>query len=105
MANRQRQVVWAAAALAAPHEATEYLAEHSQPAAVRLADTALSVAAGLASFATRGRIVPELCDDSIREAFVFRYRLMYRVEADRVTIVGFVHGARDFARWRRNPSD
>jgi hypothetical protein len=37
----------------------------------------------------------------IREVFAFRYRLMYRVEPKAVTIVAFIHGARDFAQWRR----
>jgi plasmid stabilization system protein ParE len=40
-------------------------------------------------------------DPVIREIFVFRYRLAYRVEAERVVVVAFVHGARDFATWRQ----
>jgi len=31
----------------------------------------------LAAFAARGRIVPELNDPTVREVFVFRYRLLY----------------------------
>jgi plasmid stabilization system protein ParE len=55
----------------------------------------------LATLAERGRVVPEFSDPSIREVFAFRYRLLYRVEAGRVTVLAFVHGARDFERWRR----
>jgi toxin ParE1/3/4 len=55
----------------------------------------------LATLSERGRVVPESNDPGIREIFVFRYRLMYRVKDERVVIVAFVHGARDFATWRR----
>ena len=64
-------------------------------------DAALEAAAGLATLSERGRVVPETNDSVIREIFVFRYRLMYRVETERVTVVAFVHGARDFANWRQ----
>ena len=45
-------------------------------------------------------MVPESDDPTIREVFVFRYRLMYKIHDDRVLIVAFVHGARDFAALR-----
>jgi len=45
-----------------------------------------------------------LNDPDIREIFVFRYRLMYRVEDERVVVVAFLHGARDFATWRQSQS-
>jgi len=38
---------------------------------------------------------------AIRDLLVFRYRLIYRVDSDRVTILEFIHGARDFDRWRQ----
>jgi toxin ParE1/3/4 len=49
----------------------------------------------------RGRIVRELNDPTIRELLVFKYRLLYEVEDHRVLIVALLHGARDFATWRR----
>lgn len=59
-------------------------------------------AASLATFSERGRIVPELNDPAIREIFVFRYRLLYQVQDERVLVVAFLHGARDFATWRQS---
>ena len=41
--------------------------------------------------------MPEYRDSAIRELFVDSYRLIYRVFGDTVTIVAFVHGARDLA--------
>jgi len=33
---------------------------------------------------------------------VLGYRLLYRVSADRITIVAFLRGVRDFATWRKD---
>ena len=43
----------------------------------------------------------ELNDPTIRELLVFKYRLLDEVEDHRVLIVALLHGARDFATWRR----
>jgi hypothetical protein len=45
--------------------------------------------------------VPELEDLRVRELFVHRYRLIYEVGMTELTILAFLHGARDFAKWRR----
>jgi plasmid stabilization system protein ParE len=63
---------------------------------------ALESAASLRDFAYRGRLVPEIADESIREVFVYRYRLMYRVRDRSVEIVAFIHSARDFQNWRHD---
>jgi hypothetical protein len=55
-------------------------------------EEALRAGASLATLSERGRIVPELSDPRVRELFVFKYRLMYRVEERRVVIVAFLHG-------------
>jgi plasmid stabilization system protein ParE len=39
---------------------------------------------------------------TVREIFVYSYRLIYRIDPDTVTIVAFLHGARDFERWNRD---
>jgi plasmid stabilization system protein ParE len=79
-----------------------YIARDSAQAAVQVLERALSTAASLGSLSERGRIVPELADPAIRKVFVHRYRLLYRIEHDRVVVVAFLHGARDFTRWRQN---
>lgn len=47
-------------------------------------------------------MVPEIGDASLRELFVYDYRLLYRVDEEHVVIRAFLHGARDFAKWRRD---
>lgn len=100
MDARQRAVVWTEAAQRALDEVIAYIAQDSASGALHVLDAALSAASSLATLAARGRVVPEIDDESIRELFVFRYRLLYRLEPDRVVIVAFLHGARDFAFWQ-----
>jgi plasmid stabilization system protein ParE len=101
MASRRRRVVWALRAQEALNEALNFIAEESPDGASRVLHAALDLAASLETLSERGRIVPEYNDPSIREIFVYSYRLMYRVEAEIVTIIAFLHGARDFERWTR----
>jgi addiction module RelE/StbE family toxin len=41
-----------------------------------------------------GRIVPEIDDRSIRERFVYSYRIIYRIEQGRILVATIVHGSR-----------
>ena len=43
-----------------------------------------------------GRLVPEIGDVSIRERFVYHYRVIYRLESARVLVVAVIHGRQDF---------
>jgi plasmid stabilization system protein ParE len=79
----------------------QYVAEDSLEGARHLLRQALAAGRSLEALSERGRIVPEFADPAIREIFVFRYRLIYRVESDRVSVLAFIHGAREFSRWRR----
>jgi plasmid stabilization system protein ParE len=101
MAARVREVAWANSARDALDEVITYIAQDSRQAAGHVLEAALEAAASLATLSERGRVVPEINNSAIREILVFRYRLMYRVESERVVVVAFVHGARDFATWRQ----
>jgi len=96
----RRRVVWSQSALNALNEALSFITSESRQGAASVARVALDGAASLATLAERGRVVPELNRPAIREIFVLRYRLIYRVGSDRVTILAFLHGQRDFERWR-----
>lgn len=99
MATGIREVVWAKSARDAIDDVIAYIAKDSPQAARQVLDAALRAGASLAALAERGRIVPELNDPAIRELFVHKYRLQYKVGDVRVLIVAFLHGARDFATW------
>jgi plasmid stabilization system protein ParE len=59
-------------------------------------------AASLDLFPYRGRRVTEYRDEAVRELFVSSYRLIYRVSATRISIIAFVHKARDLSRLMQN---
>ena len=54
----------------------------------------LAEARSIPEFPLRGRVVPELGDEAIREIFVYSYRLVYRVEGAQILIVAVIHGKR-----------
>ena len=80
-------------------DAAKYIALDSPAAARRLAADAVRSGESLSELSERGRVVPELNDPRYRELLVGAYRLVYRVDDEHVSIVAFVHGARDFRSW------
>ena len=105
MAARRRAVVWAESARTALDDVITYIAQDSRDRAMEVLVRALDTADSLETLADRGRIVPELADPALRELFVYRYRMLYRVLDDHVVIEAFLHGARDFATWRQSQNE
>lgn len=91
-----REVIWAYAAEDDLVSAAEYIHKDSPIYAASFVARALDAGRSLDSFAERGHIVPELNDDNIREIFVYIYRLIYRIEDGRISILALIHGRRDF---------
>jgi len=48
----------------------------------------------LQEFSELGRKVPELNDTNIREIFVYSYRLIYKLQDNKILFVAVVHGKR-----------
>jgi plasmid stabilization system protein ParE len=101
VAARTREVTWAESAQLALDAVLTDIFKDSPDGAARVLVRALEVAGGLTTLSERGRVVPEVGDATLRELFVYRYRRLYRVRDDRVVIVAFLHGSRDFEKWRR----
>ena len=100
MAPRERRVVWAESAQLTLDEVIAYIAADSRVNALRVLEGTLEAARHLSTMAERGRVVPELNAPAVRGVLVFRYRLMYHVDPNRVEVRAFVHGSRDFAALR-----
>lgn len=54
---------------------------------------------------TPTKIVPEAEEENIREILFYNYRIIYRVETERILILTIIHGARDLSRKRPKPWD
>ena len=89
-----RRVVWTKPGWANLEAAAEYLAQDSPRYAAALVRETREAARSLANFASRGRVVPEINDPSVRELFVWRYRLLYRIKGPEVQVLAFIHSAR-----------
>ncbi|MBI2370151.1 MAG: type II toxin-antitoxin system RelE/ParE family toxin [Deltaproteobacteria bacterium] len=100
MVARRWRVVWSEQAKGLLDEAVAYIARDSLQAAQCVLADALEAASSLQTIAERGRIVPEVSTPAIREIFVHRYRLIYEISGSKIEILAFLHGARDFTKWR-----
>ncbi len=88
------EVAWSPEALEDLESIAEYLGRNSPFYAGAVVEKILAVARNVAEFPRAGRIVPEVGEETLREHFVHSYRLLYRVEPERILIVAIVHGRR-----------
>ena len=88
------QLAWSPEALEDIEQIAEYIERDSTWYAQAVVSRLFEVADTLIDLPLRGRIVPEFSNEAVRERFVYSYRLIYRVEAARVTVVAVVHGHR-----------
>ena len=90
-----RPVIWSQAAADDFEAILVYLDRDSPAYATALAADIWEASLSLASFSERGRIVPEVGTPNVREIYVRSYRLIYRVDDERVAILALIHGKRD----------
>ncbi len=92
------KVIWADAAVADLDAAADYISKDSPAYAASFVLQSLKAARSLGDLPERGRVVPEFKREDIREIFVFSYRLIYRIDELRVSVLAFIHGRRDFSQ-------
>ena len=88
------RVTWSPQALADIEAIATYIEQDSPFYARAVVARIVAVARQISQFPLAGRIVPEMRDTSIREFFVFSYRVIYRVEGEQAIVVAVVHGKR-----------
>jgi plasmid stabilization system protein ParE len=93
-----RKVIWADGAVADLDAAADYISKDSPAYAASFVLQSLEAARSLGNLPERGRVVPEFKREDIREIFVFSYRLIYRIDELRVSVLAFIHGRRDFSQ-------
>ncbi len=97
-----RRIVWTEVAYEDLHEAYRYIARDSVNYATGFAERVLQAVSSLDTFPFGGRMVPEFGDTTVRETYVGKYRLIYKVTDDAIQVVALIHGARDLASlWER----
>jgi toxin ParE1/3/4 len=88
------RVAWSPRAVEDLESIAEYISVDSAAYAATVVKKILNTARNLAHFPRSGRIVPEIADESIREWVAYSYRVIYRLDAESITIAAVVHGRR-----------
>ena len=88
------RIVWSPKAIDDADSIAFYISRDSTSYAAAVVRKILDTARSLKAFPFAGRVVPELDDPNIRERFVYSYRVIYRIEENKVTIAAVIHGKR-----------
>ncbi|MBE0506616.1 MAG: type II toxin-antitoxin system RelE/ParE family toxin [Marinospirillum sp.] len=88
-------VKWTEHALAQVRSIYEYIAQDSPLYAKRVAESLVSKTIGLGELPNKGRKVPELNDEAIREVSQYTYRILYEIKPTHIEILAVIHKRRD----------
>ena len=94
------QIVWSPEALADVESIASYIARGSEVYAKAVVEKILDAARDTRVFPFIGCTVPELGENTIRERFVYSYRLIYRIHDETITIAAVIHGRQSFGPYR-----
>lgn len=97
-----RKVVWTDPAIEDLESTIEFIARDSEAYAATLARTFCDAGDSLGELSERGHRLRDPQLSAFRELLVGSYRLVYRVEPQRVLIVGVLHGSRQIRKVLRN---
>lgn len=96
--SRKYEVLWSEVAVRDLEEIVDFVQREAPIAAQRLFERMVEQSKALDTFPFRGRVVPELARfevETLRELIVAPYRLMYRVDTDRVLVFAVFDSRRD----------
>ena len=85
-------IVWSPLAVDRVSEIAGYIAQDKPSAAEKWIKTVFSKVEQLKSSLEIGRIVPEIRNNQFRELIYGNYRIIYRIEAEQISILTIRHG-------------
>jgi toxin ParE1/3/4 len=86
------RILWSPLAVDRVSEIAGYIAQDNALAAERWVNEVFEKVGDLKAFPESGRIVPETANETIRELIYGNYRIVYRVENKKVSILTVRHG-------------
>jgi addiction module RelE/StbE family toxin len=99
------KIEWTQPAVLDLESIRDYIKRDSEYYATRFVERIIEAVESIEKFPRMGRSVPEAEEESIREVLLHNYRIIYRVETDRILVLTIVHGARDLSQRRTKPWD
>jgi toxin ParE1/3/4 len=89
-----RGLVWSPEAIEDIEAIASYIERDSAWYAKAVASKIVETAETIPDFPELGRVVPEIGVPGIRERFAYSFRIIYRLEPDRVLVAAVIHGSR-----------
>lgn len=99
------KVEWTEPAVSDLKGIRDFIARDSEYYATRFVEKIIEAVEKLKEFPRMGRSVPEAEHENIRELLLHTYRIIYRVETDRILVLTIIHGSRDLSQRKLNPWD
>ena len=87
-------LIWSPRAIADIEDIAEYISRDSAMYAESTVSKIFESAQPLVDYPKMGRVVPETGIETIRELFIFQYRLIYEIIDKEVHVLAVVHGKR-----------
>lgn len=89
-----KAVIWSPSARADLKSLVSYIADHNREAALRLGQKIIDSSKQIEIFEASARVVPEFNSTEIRELIVGTYRIIFRIQQERIEIVRVWHASR-----------
>ena len=86
------KIIWSLLAVDRASEIAHYIAQDKPSAAEKWVDTVFSKVGQLKTSPELGRVVPEINNDQFRELIYANYRIIYRIEPKKISILAIRHG-------------
>ncbi len=86
------KVIWTELAVNKLEEFADYIALDNPLIALKWTETIQKSVKKLAKFSQSGRKVPEIKRTNVREIIEGNYRIVYRIESERISILTIRHG-------------
>jgi toxin ParE1/3/4 len=92
------KVFWSYVAVGNLIESNRFIAKENPAAAREVISDIYEAGNRIKGFPGKGRIVPEIGKQTVREIFCRNYRIIYKIESKRITILTVRHMRQDFKK-------
>lgn len=93
-----KKIEWSHESIGDVISIAEYIEIDSRYYASEFAREIFEKAESLNEFPKRGRVVPELSVENIRELLFGNYRLIYKIHNNLISVIAILHGSRDIRK-------
>lgn len=97
------KIEWTAPAVSDLENIKAYIQKDSEYYASRFVARIIEIIETVPEFPLRGRAVPEAENENIREILFRDYRIMYRIQSEKIQLLTILHGSQDINAREQKP--